>query len=120
MASVEIRDARKAFGAVEILHGVNVGIEDGQFVVLVGPSGCGKSTLISAIAGLTRLSAGELLVGDLPVLAPGAERGVVFQHHTLFPWKTVFQNVEFGLKNRGVRKSERILAVREMLAAIGR
>lgn len=121
--AVHLRQASLGFGEganrLEALHQLDLAIDEGEFVSLLGPSGCGKSTLISAIAGLTRLSGGELLVGGSPVHAPGAERGVVFQHHTLFPWKTVFQNVEFGLKNRRVKKRERVVAVSEMLAHVG-
>ena len=64
MASVDIRNVRKAFGSTQVLHGVSVGIEDGQFVVLVGPSGCGKSTLLRMLAGLENITAGEIAIGD--------------------------------------------------------
>ena len=78
MASVEIWDARKAFGAVEVLHGVNVSIEDGQFVVLVGPSGCGKSTLLRMIAGLENITGGEIIIGNRVVNnLPPAKRAQV-------------------------------------------
>ena len=64
MASVEIRDVRKAYGATPVIHGVNIDIEDGEFVILVGPSGCGKSTLLRMIAGLENITAGQILIGD--------------------------------------------------------
>ncbi|HEU5080427.1 MAG TPA: ABC transporter ATP-binding protein [Opitutaceae bacterium] len=122
-AGIRLKQASLSFGEganrLEALHQLELTIPAGEFVSVLGPSGCGKSTLIGAIAGLAKLSAGELLVNGSAVRAPGAERGVVFQHHTLFPWKTVFQNVEFGLRNRGVKKPERTASVREMLAHVG-
>ncbi len=86
---------------------------------ILGPSGCGKSTIIGAVAGFTRVSAGELTVDSQRVLAPGPDRGVVFQQHTLFPWKTVAANVEFGLKMRGVGRRERQAQAREILEHVG-
>jgi multiple sugar transport system ATP-binding protein len=103
MAKVTIRDVRKAFEAVEVIHGVSIGIADGEFVVLVGPSGCGKSTLLRMIAGLESVTAGHILIGDKVVnnLAP-AERDIamVFQNYALYPHKTVAQNMAFALKLR--------------------
>ena len=74
MASVAIRDVRKAFGAVRVIHGVDVTIADGEFVVLVGPSGCGKSTLLRMIAGLENITAGQIRIGDRVVNDSTAER----------------------------------------------
>jgi len=105
--------------AVRALDGIDLRIEPGEFVSILGPSGCGKSTIIGAIAGFTRLSAGELRVDSQRVAAPGPDRAVVFQQHMLFPWKTVRENVEFGLKMRGVKKAERRSTAREILAHIG-
>jgi multiple sugar transport system ATP-binding protein len=103
MAKVTIRDVRKAFETVEVIHGVSIGIADGEFVVLVGPSGCGKSTLLRMIAGLESVTAGHILIGDKVVnnLAP-AERDIamVFQNYALYPHKTVAQNMAFALKLR--------------------
>ncbi len=101
MASVAIRDVRKAFGALEVIHGVDVLIDDGEFVVLVGPSGCGKSTLLRMVAGLEEVSAGEIRIGDRVVnnLEP-SERDIamVFQNYALYPHMTVFDNMAYGLK----------------------
>jgi NitT/TauT family transport system ATP-binding protein len=122
MASVEIRDARKAFGTVEVLHGVNVSIEDGAFVVLVGPSGCGKSTLLRMIAGLGAPSSGTI---EWPTTAhdasgePQRDLGFVFQDPTLMPWATALANVMMPLTLKGVRKSEARERAAAMLALVG-
>ncbi len=109
MASVDIRDVRKSFGPVEVLHGVSVPIEDGEFVVLVGPSGCGKSTLLRLLAGLEGISSGTISIGGRVVnnIHP-KERDIamVFQNYALYPHMTVAQNMGFSLKLRGAAKSE--------------
>ncbi|MCW5733444.1 MAG: sn-glycerol-3-phosphate ABC transporter ATP-binding protein UgpC [Enhydrobacter sp.] len=100
MATVEIRDVRKAFGPVEILHGVSVDIADGEFVVLVGPSGCGKSTLLRMLAGLENITGGEIAIGGRVVNAvPPKDRDIamVFQNYALYPHMTVFDNMAFSL-----------------------
>ena len=109
MASVEIRDVRKAFGATGVIHGVDISIRDGEFVVLVGPSGCGKSTLLRMIAGLENITAGEIHIGDRVVndLAPKErDTAMVFQNYALYPHMTVAANMGFSLKLRGAPKSE--------------
>jgi NitT/TauT family transport system ATP-binding protein len=120
---IHIRGLGISFAAAaartEAIRGLDLAVEAGEFVSVLGPSGCGKSTLVSALAGLLKPSDGELLVGDAIVRAPGADRGVVFQHPTLFPWKTVFANVEFGLKSRGFPKAERVAAVEQILNQVG-
>jgi multiple sugar transport system ATP-binding protein len=109
MASVAIRDVRKAFGATEVIHGVSVAIGDGEFVVLVGPSGCGKSTLLRMIAGLENITAGEIRIGERVVNnLPPKERDVamVFQNYALYPHMTVAANMGFSLKLRGAPRTE--------------
>ena len=101
MASLTIRDIRKSYGDVEVMHGVDLDIGDGEFVVFVGPSGCGKSTLLRMIAGLEEITSGAVAIGDSVVndVAP-AKRGVamVFQTYALYPHMTVYKNMAFGLK----------------------
>jgi NitT/TauT family transport system ATP-binding protein len=89
------------------VHNVNLDVNDGEFVCLVGPSGCGKSTLLNLIAGFEKPDEGEVLFEGKPVTGAGRERLVLFQEHGLFPWLTVQQNVEFGLKVLGMNKKER-------------
>src|SRR4030088_2239490 len=100
MATVEIRNVRKAFGPVEVLHGVSVDIADGEFVVLVGPSGCGKSTLLRMLAGLENITSGEIAIGGRVVNAvPPKDRDIamVFQNYALYPHMTVYDNMAFSL-----------------------
>ncbi|HEX2553953.1 MAG TPA: ATP-binding cassette domain-containing protein, partial [Microvirga sp.] len=109
MASVEINNVRKAFGSVQIIHGVSVDIADGEFVILVGPSGCGKSTLLRMIAGLENISGGEIRIGSRVVNnVPPKERDIamVFQNYALYPHMTVAQNMGFSLKLKRAPKAE--------------
>ena len=109
MASVEIRDVRKAYGSTAVIHGVNVDIKDGEFVVLVGPSGCGKSTLLRMIAGLENITGGQILIGGRVVNdVPPKERDIamVFQNYALYPHMTVYDNMGFSLKLRKADKAE--------------
>jgi NitT/TauT family transport system ATP-binding protein len=105
--------------AVQALAGIDLDIGAGEFVSVLGPSGCGKSTIIGAVAGFTPITSGQLEVDAQRVRAPGPDRGVVFQQHTLFPWKTVSGNVEFGLKMRGIGKAERKQTARDILGHVG-
>jgi multiple sugar transport system ATP-binding protein len=109
MAQVTIRDLRKAYGAMDVLHGVNVDIENGQFVVLVGPSGCGKSTLLRMIAGLESITSGTIRIGERVVNnLPPSDRDIamVFQNYALYPHKTVAANMGFPLKMQGMDKAQ--------------
>src|SRR6266436_4149072 len=109
MSSVHIRDVRKSFGGFEVLHGVSIPIEDGEFVVLVGPSGCGKSTLLRMLAGLENITSGTISIGDRVVnnVQP-KERDIamVFQNYALYPHMTVADNMGFSLKLRGAKAEE--------------
>jgi NitT/TauT family transport system ATP-binding protein len=89
------------------LKNLNLDIEDGEFITVVGPSGCGKSTAMNIAAGLAAPSAGQVMVDDVAVAGPGPERGVIFQQYALFPWLTVRENVEFGLKIAKYPKAKR-------------
>ncbi|MBI1244864.1 MAG: sn-glycerol-3-phosphate ABC transporter ATP-binding protein UgpC [Alphaproteobacteria bacterium] len=109
MAGVSIRDVKKAYGTTKVIHGVDVEIGDGEFVVLVGPSGCGKSTLLRMIAGLEEITGGEIAIGTRVVNElPPKERDVamVFQNYALYPHMTVYDNMAFSLLLRKADKAE--------------
>ena len=115
MADVQLSNVSKAYGEVRILHGINLEIRDGEFMVFVGPSGCGKSTLLRTIAGLEEITGGELRIGGRLVNeVPPAERGIamVFQSYALYPHMNLFDNMAFGLKLAKVPKNEIEGAVR--------
>jgi ABC-type nitrate/sulfonate/bicarbonate transport system ATPase subunit len=101
------------------LEPTNLAVADNDFVTILGPSGCGKSTLLRLIAGLDRPTTGQILLNGKPVRAPGADRGMVFQSYTLFPWLTVADNIAFGLREKGVARERRGEIVREWLGRIG-
>ena len=122
MASVTIRDVRKAFGSTQILHGVSVDIQDGEFCVLVGPSGCGKSTLLRMIAGLEEIGGGEILIGGRVVnRVPPKERDIamVFQNYALYPHMTVRDNMAFSLKLAGAPQAAMNERVNRAAAILG-
>ncbi|OPA86146.1 sulfonate ABC transporter ATP-binding protein [Pseudomonas fluorescens] len=120
---VEIRDVSIVLGepaqAFEAVKALDCAIEPGEFVCILGPSGCGKSTLLGALAGHLVPSQGVLQMDGQAVVGPSQQRGMVFQQHTLFPWRSVRENVAFGLKMRGVGKVERLAAADEILALVG-
>src|SRR6476661_11073789 len=104
MAAVTLAAVRKSFGSTEVVHGVNVEVEDGEFCVLVGPSGCGKSTLLRMIAGLEEISGGRVAIGGRIVNSvPPKQRDIamVFQNYALYPHMTVFDNMAFSLRLAG-------------------
>ncbi|MFI6937861.1 ABC transporter ATP-binding protein [Streptomyces sp. NPDC050418] len=101
------------------LDGIDLEIAAGEFVVLVGPSGCGKSTLLDLLGGLTRPTAGQILLDGDPVTGPGLDRGIVFQQYALLPWRTAQGNVEFGLEATGVPRRQRATLAREFLELVG-
>jgi multiple sugar transport system ATP-binding protein len=108
MAEVTIRDVKKFYGGMQVIHGLDLDIPDGAFVVLVGPSGCGKSTLLRMIAGLEEVSDGDIRIGERRVNnLPPSERDIamVFQNYALYPHKTVGANMGFALKMRGMDKA---------------
>ena len=105
--------------AVEALDDVDLTVEDGEFLTIVGPSGCGKSTLLEIVAGLIPKTTGSVRIGGEEVTAPRPDVGVVFQEYSLFPWRTVTRNAEFGLEIMGVDKGERRERVQAMLELVG-
>jgi NitT/TauT family transport system ATP-binding protein len=106
-------------GEVRALDDVTVEIADAHFAYIVGASGCGKSTLLNIMAGLIRPTAGTIEVGERPVEGPGADRGMVFQSYTLFPWLRVRENVEFGPALKGAPKAERRRTADRLLEEMG-
>jgi multiple sugar transport system ATP-binding protein len=122
MATVDVKGVRKAFGTVEVIHGVDVGIADGEFVVLVGPSGCGKSTLLRMIAGLEHISGGEIAIGGRRVNdLPPKERDIamVFQNYALYPHMTVRENMAFSMRLRKAPDEEIERRVKEAADILG-
>jgi NitT/TauT family transport system ATP-binding protein len=120
---LEVSNVYKQFdtrrGPLVALKDINLHVETGEFVCAVGASGSGKSTLLRLIAGLDRPTAGSITVDGATVVGPGADRGMVFQRYTLYPWQTVLKNVEFGLKLQGISAAERRKIASEYLDVVG-
>lgn len=120
---LEIRNIVKTFsqGAQPItaVNNVSLKLAPNEFSCIVGPSGCGKSTLLSIAAGLSQATSGQILVDGVPVPGPGADRGMVFQNYTLFPWLSVAENVAFGLQLKGMPKAEQKTTVAHYLDIVG-
>ncbi len=109
MASVTIRDVKKSYADLQVIHGVNCEVADGEFIVILGPSGCGKSTLLRMIAGLEEISGGEISIGGRVVndLEPkDRDIAMVFQNYALYPHMSVYDNMAYGLRIRGMSKAE--------------
>lgn len=122
MATIDIRQVRKSYGADEVIQGVDLTVQNGEFIVILGPSGCGKSTLLRMIAGLEDITDGEIAIADTVVndLEP-RQRGcaMVFQNYALYPHMTVAENIGYALKVAGMKKSERQAKVRAVAASVG-
>jgi len=109
MAAVSLRDVRKRYGELEVIHGVSTEVADGEFVVIVGPSGCGKSTLLRMVAGLEPITSGEIRIGERVVneLEPkDRDIAMVFQNYALYPHMTVYENMSYGLRIKRLSRSE--------------
>jgi sn-glycerol 3-phosphate transport system ATP-binding protein len=116
MATVTLKNIKKSFGKTDVIHGVDIDIEDGEFIVIVGPSGCGKSTLLRMVAGLETVSAGEVHIGGKLVNDKepmDRDIAMVFQNYALYPHMTVFDNMAYALKIAGTAKSEIIQRVED-------
>ncbi len=109
MAAVSLRDVRKSYGDLQVIHGVNMDIADGEFIVILGPSGCGKSTLLRMVAGLEAITAGEIRIGERVVndLEP-TDRNIamVFQNYALYPHMSVYDNMSYGLSIKKFSREE--------------
>ena len=101
------------------LDDVSLSVGDREFVALLGPSGCGKSTLLYLIGGFLPVEQGMIAVDGKPIAGPGPDRGIVFQHFALFPWKTVLQNVLYGLEKQGLARDARVQKAREHIELVG-
>ena len=121
MTGLVLKDIRKSYGSVHVLHGIDLEINEGEFIVFVGPSGCGKSTLLRMIAGLESITAGEMLIAGQKVNeVPPSRRGIamVFQSYALYPHMTVYDNMAFGMRIAGESKQEIDRRVRAAAASL--
>jgi NitT/TauT family transport system ATP-binding protein len=122
---IAVRGLRKHFVDISrqeqivALDGIDLEIGDDEFLTILGPSGCGKTTLLNIIAGFDRATSGDVRLDGEAILKPGPDRGVVFQEYALFPWLTVEQNIEFGLRERRIAKAQRRARVRDQIASVG-
>lgn len=121
---LSIRGVSRSFGSpggpqTVALQATDLDVAENDFVTILGPSGCGKSTLLRIVAGLDLPSSGEVLLDGRKVQGPGADRGMVFQSYTLFPWLTVQENVAFGLRERGLPKAQQQEIAQDFLAKVG-
>jgi len=119
MTLLQIRGVSRQFGATLALQASDLSVAENDFVTILGPSGCGKSTLLRIVAGLEQPSSGEVLLGGRRVEGPGADRGMVFQSYTLFPWLTVRENVCFGLRERGVPRVQQLEIAQGFIHKVG-
>lgn len=123
MSVLELKNIVKKFGNgkkdIVAVDDVDLTVKNNEFVSLVGPSGCGKSTILRMIAGLETPTSGGIYLDEKEVLGPDADRGMVFQQYTLLPWKTVLQNVTFGLEIKKIPKKERIEIAKKFIKMVG-
>ncbi|MFC9817444.1 ABC transporter ATP-binding protein [Streptomyces virginiae] len=117
--AVRLEGLSVRYGTAPVLDHTDLELPAGSFTALLGPSGCGKSTVLGAVAGFVPPTTGRVTAGSRPVRGPGPDRGVVFQHYALFPWRTARGNVEFALKRLGLPRAERRRRALEALAEVG-
>lgn len=120
---LELRHVKKSFrnswgSEKEVLKGLELTVESGEIAAILGPSGCGKSTMLNMIAGFEKADEGEIFLDGKRICGPGSDRGVVFQNAVLFPWLTVEENLEFGLKRNKTEKKKRMELIREYLSLV--
>ena len=116
---LQARGVERRFGSTLALQATDLDVAENDFVTILGPSGCGKSTLLRIVAGLDTPTAGEVLLDGRRITGPGADRGMVFQSYTLFPWLTVLDNVAFGLRERGLPRTEQVDTARSYIHKVG-
>lgn len=123
MGAIRFEQVNKFFGTKKLglkaLEDISFEIAEKEFVAIVGPSGCGKTTCLRIVAGFEQPTSGAVTVGGRRVTCPGPDRAVVFQHFALFPWKTVRQNIELGLRNKGLRRPQRDDLIADALKLMG-
>ena len=112
-------DFESASGTIRALDPFRFEVHPNEFIVIVGPSGCGKSTLLHITSGLTQATAGRVLLGGRPILEPGPDKAIVFQNFSLFPWKTVYENIDFGLRINGIPEDQRKASIARYIKLIG-
>ncbi|EMD7609122.1 taurine ABC transporter ATP-binding subunit, partial [Cronobacter sakazakii] len=116
---LQVSHLHARFDGKPALADISLTLNDGELLVVLGPSGCGKTTLLNLIAGFLPVETGSITLDGRAVTGPGADRGVVFQHEGLLPWRSVLDNVAFGLQLQGVGREERRALARQMLAKVG-
>src|SRR6188768_3035791 len=120
MSILDITRVAKTFpGGTVALQATDLQVEENDFITILGPSGCGKSTLLRMVAGLDTPSGGRIALDGHTVSGPGADRGMVFQSYTLFPWLTVLDNVCFGLRERNLARAEQLEIANSFIAKVG-
>ncbi len=118
-AILQVRGVSRRFDRTQALEATDMEVAETDFVTILGPSGCGKSTLLRIVTGPDQPTSGEVLLDAKRIVAPGADRGVVFQSYTLFPWLTVLDNVCFGLRERGLARTEQLAIANGFIAKVG-
>ncbi|EOC1313505.1 taurine ABC transporter ATP-binding subunit [Cronobacter turicensis] len=116
---LQVSHLHASFDGKPALADISLTLNDGELLVVLGPSGCGKTTLLNLIAGFLPVETGSITLDGRAVTGPGADRGVVFQHEGLLPWRSVLDNVAFGLQLQGVGREERRVRARQMLTKVG-
>jgi ABC-type nitrate/sulfonate/bicarbonate transport system ATPase subunit len=116
---LKVRGVERRFDKILALQATDLDVAENDFITILGPSGCGKSTLLRIVAGLDRQTAGEVLLDGRLIDGPGADRGMVFQSYTLFPWLTVRENICFGLVERGLPRSQQLEIADAFLNKVG-
>lgn len=116
---LDVRGVSRRFDATQALQATDLRVAENDFVTILGPSGCGKSTLLRIVAGLDQPTSGEVLLDGRRIEGPGADRGMVFQSYTLFPWLSVLDNVCFGLRERRMPRNDQLALAHDFIAKVG-